>query len=87
MEFKKNEVFQVRIEDMSSEGEGIGKTDGFAWFIKDTVTGDLVEASVMKTKKSYGFARLIRQRACSAFVRFFGAGAVPRAAAFFSSRR
>ena len=60
MEFKKNEVFQVRIEDMSSEGEGIGKTDGFAWFIKDTVTGDLVEASVMKTKKSYGFARLIR---------------------------
>ena len=52
MEFKKNEVFQVRIEDMSSEGEGIGKTDGFAWFIKDTVTGDLVEASVMKTKKS-----------------------------------
>lgn len=60
MEFKKNEVFQVRIEDMSSEGEGIGRTDGFAWFIKDTVTGDLVEASVMKTKKSYGFARLIR---------------------------
>ena len=60
MEFKKNEVFQVRIEDMSSEGEGIGKTDGFAWFIKDTVTGDLVEASVMKTKKSYGFARLVR---------------------------
>ena len=60
MEFKKNEVFQVRIEDMSSEGEGIGKTDGFAWFIKDTVNGDLVEASVMKMKKSYGFARLVR---------------------------
>ena len=60
MELKKNEVFQVRIEDMSSEGEGIGKTDGFAWFIKDTVTGDLVEASVMKMKKSYGFARLVR---------------------------
>jgi len=46
------------IEDMSETGEGIGKTDGFTWFIKDTVIGDKVQAKVMKTKKSYGFAKL-----------------------------
>ncbi len=60
MEFKKNDVFTVRIEDISEDGAGIGKTDGYTWFIKDTVIGDLVEAGVMKMKKTYGFARLIQ---------------------------
>ena len=60
MDWKKNDVFQVQIEDMSDTGEGIGKTDGFTWFVKDAVIGDVVEARVMKTKKSYGFARLIQ---------------------------
>lgn len=60
MDWKKNDTFQVEIEDMSDTGEGIGKTDGFTWFIKDAVMGDVVEAKVMKTKKSYGFARLMQ---------------------------
>jgi 23S rRNA (uracil1939-C5)-methyltransferase len=57
-EWKKNDRIEVVIEDMSETGEGIGKTDGFTWFIKDTVIGDKVQAKVMKTKKSYGFAKL-----------------------------
>ncbi|MCI8658860.1 MAG: 23S rRNA (uracil(1939)-C(5))-methyltransferase RlmD [Lachnospiraceae bacterium] len=56
---KKNTLFQVRITDMSDTGDGIGKANGFTWFIKDAVIGDLVEAKVMKIKKSYGFARLM----------------------------
>lgn len=60
MRREKNEIFRVRIEDMSDTGEGIGKTDGFTWFVKDAVIGDLVEAKVMKVKKSYGFARLMK---------------------------
>ena len=60
MDWKKNDVCQVQIEDMSDTGEGIGKTDGFTWFVKDAVIGDVVEARVMKTKKSYGFARLMQ---------------------------
>ena len=39
MDWKKNDVFQVQIEDMSDTGEGIGKTDGFTWFVKDAVIG------------------------------------------------
>ena len=57
-DWKKNDRIEATIEDMSETGEGIGKTDGFTWFIKDTVIGDRVAAKVMKTKKSYGFARL-----------------------------
>lgn len=60
MELKKNDKFTVQIEDMSEDGAGIGKTGGYTWFIKDTVIGDLVEARVMKQKKTYGFARLVR---------------------------
>lgn len=59
-DWKKNDKLTVTIEDMSDTGEGIGKTDGYTWFIKDAITGDKVEAKVMKTKKSYGFARLER---------------------------
>ena len=60
MKFEKNTIFEVKIEDISDAGEGIGKKDGFIWFVKDTVIGDRVEAKVMKTTKSYGFARLVR---------------------------
>jgi 23S rRNA (uracil1939-C5)-methyltransferase len=57
---KKNDQFEVTIEDMSSEGLGIGRQDGFVWFIKDTVVGDRVLAAATKVKKTYGFARLVR---------------------------
>jgi 23S rRNA (uracil1939-C5)-methyltransferase len=57
---EKNEEFTVVIEDISEDGAGIGKTEGFTWFVKDTVIGDVVEAKVMKKKKNYGFARLVR---------------------------
>lgn len=60
MEIRKNDKFTVTIEDMSEDGAGIGKTDGYTWFIKDGLIGDVVEASAMKMKKNYGFARLVR---------------------------
>ena len=55
---KKNDLFEVTITDLSHDGEGVGRTDAFIWFIKDTVPGDRVRASVMKMKKTYGYARL-----------------------------
>ena len=58
MEFKKNDICQVMIEDIGTDGEGIGKIDGFTLFIKDAVLGDEVEAKIMKAKKNYAYARL-----------------------------
>ena len=37
MEFKKNDYVTVTIEDIGTDGEGIGKVDGFTLFIKDAV--------------------------------------------------
>ena len=59
MDIKKNNVFSVEIVDMSDSGEGIGKLDGYIWFVKDGVIGDVVEVKAMKMKKNYGFARLM----------------------------
>ena len=39
---KKNDLFTVTIEDMSEDGAGIGRTDGYTWFVKDAVIGDVV---------------------------------------------
>ena len=58
MEFKKNDTVTVRIEDMSQEGLGIGKAEGYTLFIKDTVIGDRASVRIMKVRKNYGFARL-----------------------------
>lgn len=58
MNFTKNQLVTLEITDVSHDGEGIGKVDGFAFFVKDTIPGDQVTAKVMKTKKTYGYARL-----------------------------
>ena len=56
---EKNQECIIKIEDMSHDGEGVGKVDGYALFVKDTVIGDEVRVKVIKTKKTYGYARLM----------------------------
>lgn len=60
MEYRKDDIITLRIDDMGIDGEGVGKMDGFPFFVKDAVIGDLVEAKVMKVKKGYAYARLIQ---------------------------
>ncbi len=59
MEFRKNDMVTIRIEDCGIDGEGIGKADGFTVFVKDAVIGDTVRAKIMKAKKNYGYGRLM----------------------------
>ena len=59
MEIRKNDEFELTIEDMSEDGAGIGKQDGYIWFVKDAVIGDRIRVRAMKMKKNYGFARLM----------------------------
>lgn len=58
MEYKKNDIVTVTIEDMGQDGEGIGKADGYTLFVKDAVIGDVAEVLIMKVKKNYAYARL-----------------------------
>ena len=58
MEYRKNDRITVEIVDCGTDGEGIGKADGFTVFIKDAVIGDVVSAKIMKAKKNYGYGKL-----------------------------
>ena len=55
----KNDEFELEITDLGSTGEGIGKIDGYTLFVKDALIGDKVRVKVMKTKKNYGYARML----------------------------
>ncbi|MCR5584118.1 MAG: 23S rRNA (uracil(1939)-C(5))-methyltransferase RlmD [Lachnospiraceae bacterium] len=54
----KNEIVKVNITDLGTEGEGIGKVDGFTLFVKGGIPGDEIEARVLKVKKSFGYAKI-----------------------------
>ena len=57
---KKNDIYTIEIEDLSTDGSGIGKIDGYTLFVKDALIGDTAEVKVIKTKKNYGYGRLMR---------------------------
>lgn len=56
--YKKGDCLTVTIEDIDTEGQGIGKADGYTLFVKDALMGDTVKVKIMKAKKNYAFARL-----------------------------
>ncbi len=57
MDHYKNRELTVTIEDMSDNGEGIGRSDGYILFVKDALPGDTVRAKLTKVKKNYAYAR------------------------------
>ena len=63
----KNQEYEVQIEDMGNDGEGIGHIDGIAVFVKDAVMGDFCRVRIIKVKKSYAYGRLMEVITPSAF--------------------
>lgn len=59
MEIKKNNDYELLIEDLTMSGEGVGRIDGYALFVKDTIPGDRVIAKATKLNKNYGYGRLM----------------------------
>lgn len=58
MSYEKNQILTVEIVDITSEGEGIGKIDGYPFFVKDAIIGDQARIRVTRVKKNYAYARL-----------------------------
>lgn len=56
---QKNQELTLEIIDMGTDGEGIGRVDGYTLFVKDALIGDVARVKVMKTKKRFGYARLL----------------------------
>ncbi|MEG2283858.1 MAG: TRAM domain-containing protein, partial [Bacilli bacterium] len=56
---EKGEKVQIEIIDISEQGQGIGRFEGLAVFVQDTVLGDKVTAELTKVKKNYAFGKLV----------------------------
>ncbi|MBP3952548.1 23S rRNA (uracil(1939)-C(5))-methyltransferase RlmD [Bacillus suaedae] len=56
---QKNEQLQVEIEDLTHEGAGVAKVNGYTLFVPKALPGEHVTIKVTKTNKGYGFARLL----------------------------
>lgn len=53
---KKDEKFEILIEDMDVDGNGIGHADGMAVFVHGAVLGERLKAKAIKVKKNYAVA-------------------------------
>ncbi|AIQ45013.1 RNA methyltransferase [Paenibacillus sp. FSL R7-0273] len=56
----KNDEVMLDIIGMTHEGEGVGRVDGFTLFVQGALPGEKVQAKVLKTKKQYGYAKLLK---------------------------
>uniref|UniRef100_C5D537 RNA methyltransferase, TrmA family n=1 Tax=Geobacillus sp. (strain WCH70) TaxID=471223 RepID=C5D537_GEOSW len=55
----KNEYYDVAFEDLTHDGLGVAKIDGFPVFVKNGLPGEKAKIKVIKVKKGYGYGRLI----------------------------
>lgn len=56
---KKNDVIDVYFEDLTHEGKGVAKVDGYPLFVANALPGEKAKVKVTKLNKGYGFANLI----------------------------
>ncbi len=56
---EKNKHYNIEITGVSSDGNGVGKIDGFTVFVPMTVTGDVAEIIVVKVLSKYAIGRLM----------------------------
>ena len=56
---QKNDRLLVHVEDLTHDGAGVAKVDGYPLFIQGVLPGEDVRVHVLKTLKSYGFAKLL----------------------------
>ena len=56
---KKNDYIDVEFIDLTHEGAGVAKVEGYPLFIADGLPGEKAKIKVTKTGKSFGFGRLI----------------------------
>lgn len=55
---QKNDYIEVQFEDLTHDGAGVAKVDGYPLFVKNALPGERAKIKVIKANKGYGFGRL-----------------------------
>ena len=53
------DIIELTIEKLNSEGEGLGRYDGFVFFVKNSCPEDVLKCRITKLNKRYGFAEIV----------------------------
>ena len=56
---QKNEMLEVHFEDVTHDGSGVAKVDGYPIFVPNGLSGEKAKIKVTKVNKNYGFGRLM----------------------------
>ncbi|WP_018665456.1 23S rRNA (uracil(1939)-C(5))-methyltransferase RlmD [Heyndrickxia acidiproducens] len=56
---KKNDEIEAVFEDLTHDGAGVAKVDGYPLFVPRALPGEKAKIKVIKTNKSYGIGRLL----------------------------
>lgn len=62
---KKNETITLMIEDLTHEGNGVGKVDGYPLFIPYALPGEEAIVKVVKVKTNFGYGKLLEVKESS----------------------
>lgn len=57
---EKNKTYEMTIDALGSNGEGIGRIDGFTIFVEGALPEEKVDVLVVKLKKRYGYGKLLK---------------------------
>ena len=64
---QKNENIEVVFEDLTHDGAGVAKVDGYPLFVPNGLPGEKAIIKVIKVNKGYGFGRLMEIREASPY--------------------
>lgn len=59
-ELLKNRLYEIKIDAISSQGNGIGRIGGMAVFVPNSAIGDTLEVKILKVEKKLAYARIER---------------------------
>ena len=56
---QEGEEYEVKIEDVGKEGDGITRIEGFVVFVPDTKEGDEVKVKITSVRRRFAFAEKV----------------------------
>lgn len=55
----KNQTYEMVIDDIGSNGEGIGRIEGFTVFVEGALPDEKIKVLILKIKKSFAFGKIV----------------------------
>ena len=55
------DTYDVKIEDVGREGDGIARVEGFVVFVPNTKKGDSVKVKISKVSRRVGFGEVVTE--------------------------